>query len=128
MFFGDHQPALTDAVYEQIFGSDTLTAQQSEAKYVTPYLIWSNYSRETCGRPYMNAGYLHAVIKAEAGLSITQWDRYMLQMLQKYPVIGNYGIYDSGYAFQTYGEAAQADQDWLRQMKYAQYYWWTYKP
>lgn len=59
---------------------------------------------------------------------MTQWDRYMLQQLQKYPVIGNYGIYDSGYAFQTYGEAAQADRDWLRQMKYAQYYWWTYKP
>lgn len=55
VFFGDHQPALTDGVYEQIFGSDTLTPQQSEAKYVTPYLIWSNYSRETCGRPYMNA-------------------------------------------------------------------------
>lgn len=127
VFFGDHQPTLPDAFYENVLKTTNPSEIQNEMKHITPYLIWSNYERKTYSKPYINAGYLGAIIKAEAGLELNKWDRYLLYVMQKYPVIGKYGVYDKNYNFQAYSDLEQNDEKYLRQMKYAQYYWWTYK-
>lgn len=126
VFFGDHQPALTDKFYETVLQTTSPSELQNEMKYITPYLIWSNYPRKVYNMPFINAGYLGAIIKSEAGLELTIWDRYLLSVMQKYPVIGNYGFFNSSYEFNIYADINNIDREYLSQMKYAQYYWWTY--
>ena len=125
VLFGDHQPNMTDDFYEKVFGASDITEQQDETRYVTPYLIWSNYDRITYNRPYINAGYLGAIIKAEAGLELTEWDRYLLHVMDEYPVIGKNGIFDKEYNYTAYEDITEEESEELNKMKYAQYYWWT---
>lgn len=125
VFFGDHQPALPDNFYEMVFGSNSITDEQEEKKYVTPYFIWSNYARETYDMSYINLDYLEAIVKAEAGIDLNTWDKYLLSRMEEYPVIGKCGIFDSDYNFYPYDELSEEQEELLEQMRYAQYYRWT---
>lgn len=123
--FGDHQPTMTNDFYASVFGTADMTEQQDETRYVTPYVIWSNYERVTYNRPYINAGYLGAMIKAEAGLQLTEWDHYLLSVMDNYPVVGKNGVFDRQYNFVKYDKLDKEKEIYLKSMKYAQYYWWT---
>ncbi len=126
VFFGDHQPALTDDFYRDIYGEDSLDDAQREKMFVTPYLIWSNYDRQTYDMPYINTGYLEAIVKAEAGLELNQWEQYLLGIMQEYPVVGQYGLYDADYNFTSYDDLSARQEQAVQQMQHAMYYWWTY--
>ncbi len=126
VFFGDHQPALTDDFYRDIYGEDSLDDAQREKMFVTPYLIWSNYDRQTYDMPYINTGYLEAIVKAEAGLELNQWEQYLLGIMQEYPVVGQYGLYDADYNFTSYDDLSDRQEQAVQQMQHAMYYWWTY--
>lgn len=43
--FGDHQPYLDEEFYEKLYGHSLkeLSSEEEEKRYMTPYLIWSNY-------------------------------------------------------------------------------------
>ncbi len=125
VFFGDHQPSLPNDFYDMVFGTDSPSKEQQESKYVTPYFIWSNYARKTYNKSYINLDYLQAIVKLEAGLELDNWDKYLLSMMDEYPVIGKYGIFDSNYNFYSYNELSNEQEELLKQMKYAQYYRWT---
>lgn len=126
VFFGDHQPALPENFYDDIYGTQERNDEQQEKMFVTPYLIWSNYDRQTYDMPYINAGYLEAIVKAEIGLELNQWDRYLLGIMEKYPVVGKFGLFDGDYAFTSYDDLNDEQSEDLRQMMRAMYYWWTY--
>lgn len=125
VFFGDHQPSLPNDFYDMVFETDSPSKEQQESKYVTPYFIWSNYARKTYNKSYINLNYLEAIVKMEAGLELDNWDKYLLSIMDKYPVIGKYGIFDSEYNFYSYSELNVEQEELLKQMKYAQYYRWT---
>ncbi len=55
--------------------------------YVVPYLLWANYELEFDAPPYISPNYLSAVLKKNAGLSLTEWDQFRLEMLEQYPVV-----------------------------------------
>lgn len=126
VFFGDHQPSLPDDFYNDIYGTSERSDEQEEKRYVTPYLIWSNYDRMTYDEPYINAGYLEAIVKSEIGLELNQWDRYLLGIMEEYPVVGQYGLFDDDYTFTSYSNLNEKQSEDLKQMQHAMYYWWTH--
>lgn len=126
VFFGDHQPSLPDGFYDDLYGEHELDDEQIEKKFVTPYLIWSNYDRTTYDKPYINTGYLKAIVKSEAGFILNQWDQYLLGIMEEYPVVGQYGLFDEEYNFTSYNEMDEEQTQAVKQMQHAMYYWWTH--
>lgn len=69
--FGDHQPYLDEAFYEEMFGkrwSEVSPAQKLNA-FVTQYLIWSNYDRELPESGTQSAFMLGNEVLREAGIA-----------------------------------------------------------
>ena len=48
LFFGDHQPPLSNSFYEDIYGKslDSRTPEEVMEQYRTPFFIWTNYDIE----------------------------------------------------------------------------------
>lgn len=125
VFFGDHQPSMSDEFYNLFFGTTEPSGIQKEKMYVTPYFIWSNYQRETKNVPYLSANFLQAYIKEAAGFALSAFDSYALNYMQQIPVIGRMGIFDRDYAFTEYGNMAEDQMLALEEMEDAQYYYLT---
>ena len=91
--FGDHQPSLGNDFYNNIFsGSDLSEEEQTERKYITPYLIWANYDIENKEYGDMSANYLGAVLAECAGLELPVYYKYLLNLQKEYPVISSFTI------------------------------------
>lgn len=93
--FGDHQPSLGNEFYSQVFEGSGLTEEEKNArKYITPYLIWSNYDIEEKEYGDISANYLGAVLMEYAGLELPPYYKMLLNLKETYPVISSYTIND----------------------------------
>ena len=93
--FGDHQPSLGTDFYNQIFEGSGLTEEEKNArKYITPYIIWSNYDIEEKEYGDISANYLGAVLTEYAGLELPPYYKMLLNLKETYPVISSYTIND----------------------------------
>jgi phosphoglycerol transferase MdoB-like AlkP superfamily enzyme len=93
--FGDHQPSLGTDFYNQIFDGSGLTEEEKNArKYITPYIIWSNYDIEEKDYGDISANYLGAVLTEYAGLELPPYYKMLLNLKETYPVISSYTIND----------------------------------
>ena len=86
--YGDHQPNLSQNFYEAIF-SDSVPAyeEQSALRYITPYVIWSNFDLEISEYGDMSANYLGASLLECAGLELPIYYQFLLQLKKQYPEI-----------------------------------------
>lgn len=113
VFFGDHQPA--NAVVYQILSKNgmdyrNLTQEQERLRYEVPYVIWANYDieEETCKDTSVN--YLGADVLKAAGVPLSAYQEYLLELQQEYPVIS--AIWQEG----------TSDSERLTQYQQLQYY------
>lgn len=129
VMFGDHQPSLSPEFYDRLFGTEDLSELPPESRellFVTPYVIWTNYSRTVKQPvPYMSASYLGAYIKRAAGLETDPYDDFRLAFMQQYPVLGHYGIFDSDYLFTAYDDMSAEQRADLNLLDCVQYYHMT---
>lgn len=97
VMFGDHQPAVTSRFYDSIFGksSDELTSEELMKKYQTPFIIWANYDIEETTIEKMSANYLSAYVMQEAGLKMTPYQKFLMRLYEKLPVLSAMGAYDA---------------------------------
>lgn len=90
VFFGDHQP--TDSVVEPIWtmqgksGSE-LSAEDQQARYEVPYVIWANYDIPEGMGQDTSANYLAADMMAAAGIPLADYQNYLLELQEQLPVI-----------------------------------------
>lgn len=103
VLFGDHEPSISDDFYEKLYGKKLadLTQEELQKKYQTPYLIWANYDIEEEEKD-MSANYLSSYLLKIAGLEMTGYDKFLLNLSEKVPVINAVGyIGDDGkhYSF-----------------------------
>lgn len=86
--FGDHQPLLGDIFYQAVFeGSGLSETEQNARKFITPYVIWSNYDREYPEYGDMSSNYLGAAVLECAGVELPPYYKYLLQLQKQYPEI-----------------------------------------
>lgn len=86
--FGDHQPHLGNDFYQAIFADSGLTEQeQTERKYITPYVIWANYDVDFPEYGDLSANYLGAVLLECAGVQLPPYYKYLLELQKQCPVI-----------------------------------------
>lgn len=89
VMFGDHQPPLSTDFYSNIFGKkiDNFTAKDTATWYSTPYVIWANYDIEEKQNEDMSANYLSSYLLNLIGADMTGYNKYLLDLQKKIPVL-----------------------------------------
>lgn len=90
VMFGDHYPAIEDGFYEELYGKklDDLTLEETQLRYQTPYIIWTNYDCVPKQSEDMSANYFGSYILETAGLKMSLYDKALLQLRENIPIIG----------------------------------------
>nr|WP_233460795.1 LTA synthase family protein [Enterocloster lavalensis] len=117
VMFGDHQPSVEDGFFDEIAGqpSEQVPDSQRIMWYETPFLIWTNYEMKSEDKGPMGAVYLSSEVLKRAGLSMTPFNRFMLEMEEQLPVIHPLGCYDRQGNYYTW-EAVAGEQSPYRKL------------
>lgn len=96
LFFGDHQPHLKDSFYQNVMGSvpDLFTDRQVMQKYLIPFFIWANYDIPEKEIEHTSINYLGPMLLETAGLKLTAFQKYLLELQKKLPSVSANGCYD----------------------------------
>ena len=97
VMFGDHQPSLGSDFYDGLYGKSAanLTQEELMKKYETPFIIWANYDIEESSIDAMSANYLGAYVMQEAGLKMSPYQKFLMKLYDKLPVLSAMGAIDS---------------------------------
>ena len=93
LMFGDHQPILYPPVSN--FFNDYEVCGYKYSDYIVPYVAWANFDIDFDIPDIISTNYLSAVLKQNAGIKLTEWDRFRLDVMQEYPVLTAHFIADS---------------------------------
>jgi phosphoglycerol transferase MdoB-like AlkP superfamily enzyme len=111
VMFGDHQPGFTDSVYDELMGesTDLLGITDTAKMYQTPYVIWANYDIEEETRD-MSANYLSSYLLKLIGGKMTGYNKYLLDLMEKVPVLSAICyIGDDGVVYETGEESKYSE-------------------
>lgn len=90
IMFGDHMPNVEKSFYERLYGKklEKLSTVENQKRYVTPFIIWTNYDMPSQNNIEMSANYFGSYILDLAGLELTLYDKFLLTLKDEIPVIG----------------------------------------
>lgn len=115
VMFGDHEPSISDDFYEKLYGKDLadLTQEELQKKYQTPYIVWANYDIEEEERD-MSANYLSSYLLKLAGLEMTGYNKFLLNLQEKVPVINAVGYIGDDGKHYSFDEESPYQDDILK--------------
>lgn len=96
--FGDHQPSIETDFIKELMGVDSLSSlsiQQEQSRYCTPFYIWANYDIEEQYIERLSSNYLSSLVLKTAGIKLTDYNKYLLALAKVLPVIDNAGYIDA---------------------------------
>lgn len=125
VMFGDHQPALGDETYDILYGQNEneVEEEEREKRYITPFLIWSNYGLQEDNIEQISANYLSSYVFQKAGFSLTSYQKQLLDLYQYYPVINAQGVYDAQGTYWSWDNVKNSpNYEKLHNYQIVQYY------
>lgn len=104
VMFGDHQPGIEQEFYEALYGReiDYITLEEVLRRYITPFLIWTNYPTESMMGQHVSAQYLSCAILQRANLEMTDYLYFMNEMYREAPVVHLMGYYTKDMEFENW--------------------------
>ena len=74
VFFGDHQPPLANAFYEELYGKklSERTTEEVMQQYAVPFFLWANYDIEERQDVVISPNFLGVLTAQTAGLPLTR--------------------------------------------------------
>ena len=89
VLFGDHQPPLKNAFYEELYGKPLAdrTTQEVLQQYAVPFFIWTNYETEAQDDLILSPNFLGTLTAQLAGLPRTGYMDFLSDLYQALPVI-----------------------------------------
>lgn len=96
--FGDHQPSIESEFIAEVMGVknlSNLTPEQEQSRYCTPFYIWANYDIEEKYIDKLSSNYLSSLVMETAGVELTEYNKYLLELSKTLPVIDNIGYIDN---------------------------------
>jgi hypothetical protein len=85
LLFGDHQPVAYSEFHNQ--QEKQLGEGIYQERYEVPFLIWANYVITEDDVDSISANYLSSYLLKTAGLKLTAYQKYLLQLRKEIPVI-----------------------------------------
>lgn len=126
LMFGDHQPAIEQEFYEELYGKtlSKLSAEELQQRYKIPFVIWANYDIESKADVKASPVYLSDILLDAAQLPKNELQTFTSKMYNKIPQINAMGYYDSEGNWVTRGsETDEALSDYEK----VEYYMLTRK-
>ncbi len=111
VMFGDHQPGLEDAFYDEIAGRPSFEVPDAERLmwYQTPFVIWTNYEQPSVDMGKLGAVYLSSYVLDLAGLAMPPYNQFLLRMSQELPVVHPIGVYGRDGSYHSWEQAESGD-------------------
>lgn len=115
VFFGDHQPPLKNAFYEQLYGKplDQRTTEEVLKQYATPFFLWTNYDIQEREDVVLSPNYLGVLTAQAAGLPLTGFMNFLSQLYEELPVITPVGLITGDGQVVKREELTGEQQEWL---------------
>lgn len=95
--FGDHQPSIENEFIAEALGVNnlsSLTLEQEQKRHITPFYIWANYDIEEKEIERMSVNYLSSLVLKTADVKLTDYNKYLLKLMETLPVIDTVGYID----------------------------------
>lgn len=95
VFYGDHQPALNSAFYEELIGKSVndFTLDDRQLQYTVPFIIWANYDIEerdiSCTSLNNLANYLYEAI----GMELPPYRQFLSSASETIPAMNSMGYF-----------------------------------
>ena len=107
VMFGDHQPAVEDAFYDDISGipSSEVSTEDRIMWYQTPFFIWTNYEQPSEDIGMLGSTALSSYVLKAAGLKMTPYNKYILKLSEDVPVVHPFGCFDKDNIFYYWAKA-----------------------
>lgn len=115
VFFGDHQPPLKNAFYEQLYGKplDQRTTEEVLKQYATPFFLWTNYDIQEREDMVLSPNYLGVLTAQAAGLPLTGFMNFLSRLYEELPVITPVGLITGDGQAVKREELTGEQQEWL---------------
>ena len=111
VMFGDHQPSVESIFYDGLIGNRSMDGENIFLKYQTPFIIWANYNIKETTIKKMSANYLSAYLMDQAGMKISPYQEFLLDLRKDLPVLTAMGCIDKdGNYYETPEESPYADK------------------
>lgn len=96
LMFGDHQPFIEDAFYENVMGSSisNLDDATNQNRYITRFIMWANYDIPSGWVDTISANYLSTLLCENANIPLTTYQKYLQNLYQEIPVVSQLGCLD----------------------------------
>ena len=94
VFFGDHQPPLTNSFYEELYGKklSERTTEEVLQQYAVPFFIWTNYDIQEEQDVVISPNYLGVLTAQLAGLPMTGFMNFLSQLYEALPAVTPVGF------------------------------------
>ena len=118
--FGDHYPKVEEEIYEAL--EDTVAgtpAEKTSLKYQVPFMIYANYDIAEKQYENISLNYLSTLLCETAGISLTDYQKYLENLYESYPVVNVYGVKNSQGEWFTWDEASEFEE--IREYEKIQY-------
>ena len=94
VFFGDHQPPLTNSFYEELYGKklSERTTEEVLRQYAVPFFIWTNYDIQEEQDVVISPNYLGVLTARLAGLPMTGFMNFLSQLYEELPSVTPVGF------------------------------------
>lgn len=124
VFFGDHQPSLSDAFYETLYGKklSERTTEEILKQYAVPFFLWANYDIPEQQNVVISSNFLGMLTSKTAGLPMTGWMNFLSDLHEHIPVITPVGyIAADGTVAEKTCHLSPEQQEWLRKYEILAY-------
>ena len=124
VFFGDHQPSLTNKFYKLLNGKGLsgLTLQELQNLYTVPFFVWTNYDTEEKQIGITSLNYLSTIALERAGIDLPPYNQFIMELQEVIPAINARGYYSLEKGKYIHLEDASGEEaKWLLKYQTLQY-------
>lgn len=122
VFFGDHQPVVDDAFYQELSNCTFTSLDQQQNKYLVPFFVWANYDIEENYVERTSLNYLSSFVYDAAGIPLPPYNQFLTEMERRIPAINANGFYSKKSQCYLPFDMADAEEEmWLQTYKQLHY-------
>ena len=124
VFFGDHQPSLTEDFYVLLNGKGLsgLTEEELQNLYTVPFFIWTNYESKKEEVTLTSLNYLSTLTLERAGIELPPYHQFLSDMSASVSAINSRGFYSvRDGCFKHIDEADGEEEEWILKYESLQY-------
>lgn len=122
VFFGDHQPRIDEAFYDEMGAGDAGMLDVQQNRYKVPFFIWTNYDSEEEHVACTSLNYLSSYVYKSAGMELPPYNQFLSELEEEIPAINANGFYSlEGGCFRPLDEASEEEKTWLKLYEMLQY-------